>query len=502
MNYTITIYPKQEKIQAKSGEILLDVLARYGYYLSADCGGKGTCGKCKVRLLKGKVDSVIPDENGDVLSCKARVKGDLEISLSAHLMMEKGSGVDVFQSIKMQGDADGLGVILDVGTTTLVACLVDLHTGETLGKRSAINPQGVYGADVLSRIQACQEGKLPLLQSAILQKSKDMIDDLAQGREIKQLIVAANTTMLHIFLGVNPQTIGAYPFTPVFTATQNIAGKSLGLPVEKVRLLPSASGYIGSDITAGTLACLTENAQKTQLFVDVGTNGEVVLSHQGKFYTASTAAGPALEGACIECGMGGVAGAIDKVWTENGKLLFTTIDGVTAQGICGSGLIDCIAVLLQEGILDESGALEENAKSALIGRLVDGAFYLTENVYVSQKDIRQFQLAKSAISAGIQTLLKECNVCADDVETLCIAGSLGYYMNVKNAALTGLIPKSLCEKIKTVGNTALSGARLCLLRDEKQQEIEKIATKMQNIELSFSKFFQDLYVENMLFDIE
>jgi uncharacterized 2Fe-2S/4Fe-4S cluster protein (DUF4445 family) len=227
-----------------------------------------------------------------------------------------------------------------------------------------------------------------------------------------------------------------------------------------------------------------------------------VLSHQGKLYTASTAAGPALEGACIECGMGGVAGAIDKVWMENGKLLFTTIDGAAAQGVCGSGLIDCIALLLNEGIVEESGAFEEENKSVLTGRLVDDAFYLTENVYVSQKDIRQFQLAKSAISAGIQTLLKECNVCPDEVETLYIAGSLGYYMDVKNAALTGLIPKSLCGKMKTVGNTALAGARLCLLSDEKQQEIEKIAIRMQNVELSFSKIFQDLYVENMLFDLE
>ena len=498
MNYTITIYPKQDKIQARQGEILLEALARQGYYLSADCGGKGTCGKCKVRLLRGETDGAVPDENGDILSCKARVKEDLEIFLSS----QSGSGVDIFQSIEMQGTADGLGVILDVGTTTLAACLVDLRTGETLGKRSALNPQGVYGADVLSRIQACQEGKLGLLQRVILQKSKELIEDLAQGREIKELIVAANTTMLHIFLGVNPQTIGAYPFTPVFTATQKVAGESLGLPVEKVRLLPSASGYIGSDITAGTLACLTENLNKTQLFVDVGTNGEAVLSHQGKLYTASTAAGPALEGACIECGMGGVAGAIDKVWVEHGKLLFTTIDGAAAQGICGSGLIDCIAVLLREGILDESGAFEEENKSALIGRLDDDAFYLTENVYVSQKDVRQFQLAKSAISAGIQTLLKECNVRADEVETLYIAGSLGYHMDVQNAARTGLIPKPLCGKIKTVGNTALSGARLCLLSDEKQKEIENIAQKMQNVELSFSKIFQDLYVENMLFDLE
>lgn len=497
MKYSITILPKQEILYADGGETLLDVLARAKYYLPASCGGKGTCGKCKVKFVEGNLQNVTPDEAGYVLSCKAKICGDLTVFLPA----QTGGGLTDFSENVAESEKTGLGVILDVGTTTLAACLIDLHTGETLRKISALNPQGVYGADVLSRIKACQEGKFELLQKLILDKSEEMLKVLSDGKQIEELIVSANTTMLHLFLGVNPETIGVYPFIPVFTQTQNVDGATLGLSVKKVRLLPSVSAYIGSDITAGILSCNMHQSEKTELLVDIGTNGEIVLSHKGKLYATSTAAGPALEGACIECGMGGVSGAIDKVYTKNGELCFTTIDNQTPTGICGSGLIDLMAVLIKERLIDENGTWDEETDSPLKQRLIDDKIYLTDTVYLSQQDIRQFQLAKAAISAGIETLLIECGVDKQDLETLYIAGGLGYFMNIDNAAVTGLLPMSLSNKAKAVGNTSLSGARLCLLNEQSQKSIEKIAVQTQIVELSFSKTFQDLYIENMYFEV-
>lgn len=495
MSYQITVLPQQKTIQAFEGEILLDVLARAKFYLPASCGGNGTCGKCKVKLLHGKVKNALPDKDGYLLSCKAVVDGDLTVFLP----FQSGGGVTDFSENALKGEREGFGIALDIGTTTLAACLVCLDTGEILEKVSALNPQGVYGADVLSRIQACNEGKLLLLQSLILDKTKEIVLSLANGRDIQELCVSANTTMLHLFLGVDPQTIGVYPFTPAFTNERVVEGKMLGLPVETIRLLPSASAYIGSDVTAGVVACGMDDKAKTELFVDVGTNGEIVFSHKSKLYAASTAAGPALEGACIECGIGGVVGAIDKVFMEEGKLLFTTIGGEKAKGICGSGLIDLIATLKKQNLIDENGTWDEESKSPLINKLCGGKFYLTEDIYLSQKDIRQFQLAKSAILSGIETLLEEKGVKENEIESLYLAGGLGYYMNVENAVATGLLPSPLKNKTKPVGNTALAGAKTCLLRKKARENVCKIAEEMEVVELSFSQIFQEKYMENMSF---
>lgn len=495
MHCKIVILPQQKIVKAVKGEKLHDVLARAGIYLPAFCGGKGTCGKCKVKILQGNLENVTPDENGYVLSCKAIIKEDLTVFLPEQI----GGGLTEFAENTVKGEKSGLGVALDIGTTTLGACLVRLETGETLKKISALNPQGIYGADVLSRIQACKEGKLLLLQKLILDKTNDLIKILSDGKEIAELCVSANTTMLHLFLGVDPQTIGVYPFTPVFLEEQVMKGESLGLNAKIVRLLPSASAYIGSDVTAGVLACNMLGALKTELFIDIGTNGEIVLLHKGKLYATSTAAGPALEGACIECGIGGVAGAIDKVFFQKGKLYFTTINGEQAKGICGSGLIDLIAVLKAEKLIDENGTFDEESESPLSVRLREDRFYINENIYLSQKDIRQFQLAKSAIISGIETLLIEKGVLETEIENLYIAGSLGYFMNVDNAVETGILPKSLKSKAKAVGNTSLAGAKNCLLQEQARDIIRNIAKETEIFELSFSKIFQEKYVDNMSF---
>ncbi|MBQ8309844.1 MAG: DUF4445 domain-containing protein [Clostridia bacterium] len=492
-NY-ITVLPENRVIEVARGEILLDVLAQNGIFLPAACAGKGTCGKCRVRLIRGEVTGVCPDANGCFLSCHAVIKGDLTIEIGA----QEGMGLNTFDTTEMIGDTEGTGVILDIGTTTLAAASVDLATGAIVRRCSSLNPQGVCGADVLTRIKAYIEGRGELLQRLILEQTKELLLELGVT-DIKELTIAANTTMLHLFLGVDPATIGVYPFTPVFTDEQCRSGGALGLPVGTVRLLPSVGAYIGSDITAGVLSVGMHRGTRTELFVDVGTNGEIVLSHRGRLYAASTAAGPALEGACIECGMGGIAGAIDHVALKSGRITISTVGSVSARGICGSGLIDLIALLLREGLIDETGAWDTEADSFAIQYLRGDRFYLTEEIYLSQADIRQFQLAKSAIAAGIGTLLSECDVTVNAVETLYLAGGIGYYMDIRNAAEVGLLPRALTEKTRSVGNTALAGARLCLLDARMREEIARIARGTTITELSFSDVFQDAYVENMMF---
>lgn len=493
--YTITLHGENRILTAKHGEPLVDVLRKNGVFFSAPCGGKGTCGKCKVKLLQGAFDGVEADENGDVLACRARVQENVTVSLS----IGAGTGLNDFLAQQVPGEKDGLGVALDIGTTTLALCLVDLKTGEILKKTSALNPQAVYGADVLTRIQACNDGKLKQLQTCILDKTRELITALAFGEEIKELVVSANTTMLHIFLGVSPKTIGVSPFTPVFTKMQSLRGSRLNLPVETVYVLPSVSGYIGSDISAGVLSCGVYGQKGTSLFLDIGTNGEIVLAHNGKLYSASTSAGPAFEGACIECGTGGVNGAVDKVYTNGVELCTHTLGNERAQGVCGSGLVDVVALMLRENLIDETGALNEDSESIFSARLVGDRFYLSDSVYVSQKDIRQVQLAKSAISAGLETLLAEVGITADKVDKTYLAGGMSYYMNVENATKIGLIPAKLHKSVQIVGNTALAGARLCLLQERYKVEIQSIAERMQTVELADSKTFQERYIANMYF---
>ena len=490
---TVTVLPGGATLVVGKGANLLEVLASSGYFLPAACGGKGTCGKCRVRIVKGSVSGT-PVEDGTVLSCHAAIDTDLTVDVG----VQSGTGLSRFDAVQMRGAGEGIGVILDVGTTTLAAAKVDLASGEILARASSLNPQGVCGADVLSRIQAYGEGKGDLLQELILKQTKELIERLDATGAV-ELTVAANTTMLHLFLGVDPSAIGVYPFVPTFTDEQIRSGAELGLDVGTVRLLPSASAYIGSDITAGALAVGMHCDKETALFVDVGTNGEIMLSHGGRLYASSTAAGPALEGACIECGMGGVAGAIDHVSLTGGRLTLSTVENAPARGICGSGLIDLIALLVHEGIIDETGAWDESADSFLAQSLREDRFWLTEEIYLSQGDIRQFQLAKSAIAAGIVTLLSENGVRFEDVTALYLAGGLGYYMSIENAAATGLIPRALKDRTRAVGNTALAGARLCLLDAGMREEIARVAQKAEIAELSFSATFRDAYMDNMMF---
>lgn len=376
------------------------------------------------------------------------------------------------------------GVALDIGTTTLVAELVDLPTGRTVSTASMINPQFSLGADVLSRIAYAGRGgaHLETLASLLRDAVNELLTRLcaAAGADREHcyvVSVAGNTVMLHLFLGVAPGSLGRHPYRPVFLEALTCRAADLGLaaaPCAVVQLLPGLSGFVGADIVAGLLALDLLDARENALFVDMGTNGEIVLCHGGRIMATSTAAGPALEGMNISCGMKASPGAIDHVSLQgDGKPAWTTIAGAAPEGLCGSGLLDAVAALVAIGAILPSGRLTAPGNTAVSGRGErEGArcFHLVpppaaggKGVYLTQGDIRQVQLAKGAIAAGIALLLRQAHVGEDEIETVYVAGGFGFHVKHATLIALGMFPPLWRDRFVFAGNTSLAGARLAML---------------------------------------
>ncbi len=489
MEVTVYAGEKTYRIEGKRGDTLLRLFSAHGIVIPARCGGNGTCGKCKVRLVSGRVEGAVADENGEILSCRARIVEDCAVRVRT----ETGRGLDGFRFFRtVSARGKGLGAAFDVGTTTLAACLVSLETGEILARTGRLNPQSVFGSDVISRIHACADERNVRAQfRAVTACAEEMLAELLQaagGGNISRMTVAGNPAMLHLFCGVNPAPLGVAPFTPVFLGERVFSGEELGLSVGEVVFLPSISSFVGADVTADLLSADLYGREETALLADLGTNGEIVLKANGALYCTSTAAGPALEGACIACGTGGVAGAIDGVGWDGSQFRVTTIGGKPPVGICGCGLADAVALLLDLGRLDESGYLDEER------------VYLTPEVYLSRADIRQFQLAKGAVRAGIETLLKRAGVSAERVSRVLLAGGLGYYVKARSAARTGLIPPEFARRAHAVGNGSLYGAYLALCDASLRSEAKEIAARCETVDLSADPFFTQAFTEGMFFD--
>lgn len=490
MTHTVTVLPHNFIFSVPHGANLLEVLTQNGFFIPAPCSGRGSCGKCAVKCRTADTD-----DYQTLLSCHTSITSDLVVLLDA----DAESGIWKISSLS-SWNSERVGMLLDLGTTTLAACLVGKETGKILARASVLNPQGAFGADVISRISAFGDGKGEAMRTAVVNATNRLIVEFSRTcAQIEEVLVVGNPTMLHLLLGVDPSGIGSYPFTPAFVEAKCFAGTDVGIDAPLVRLLPSISAYLGADVSAGILACEMHKTKETQLFIDLGTNGEIALTHGGKLFAASTAAGPALEGANMSCGIGGVKGAIDRVWCEDEKLHFTTVENAPVCGICGSGYIDLFALLLDEGIIDETGAFVKECASPLSRYLEEDCFYLTPKVYLSQDDVRQFQLAKAAIAAGIKALTAHCGVKIGEITRVFLAGGLGYYMSPASAARTGLLLSPLLSRTKIVGNTALAGARLCLLQEENRTALNTIAQQIETVELSFSPIFSQAYIENMGF---
>ena len=406
---------------------------------------------------------------------------------SAERRTEKMDILTNFHSQAAKCSFSGLGIAVDIGTTTIAAVAIDLATSAVLMTGSVINPQVSFGPDVISRIKYARDFGIADLQSGIVSELERLISEISAGTEPSRISITGNTAMLCLFAGEDPSSMGVYPFTPPSLFGNTISAHQIGWPFScDVYLNPCMGPFVGGDITSAVVSS-NLTGQDTALLADIGTNGELALYHDGKLYVSSTAAGPAFEGATISCGMAAVSGAIKKVQVVNGQLVSTTIDGSEAKGICGSGLISAVSTLLSMEKIDESGLLEEEQ------------LFLSKNVYLSRSDIREVQMAKSAICAGILALCNKAGISIDNIKRFCIAGGFGSNIDPREAAAIGLFPRELLKVTEISGNAALGGCVLSLLDKDMQKYSEKIASNSIVIDLATDPVFMDAYVENMMF---
>jgi uncharacterized 2Fe-2S/4Fe-4S cluster protein (DUF4445 family) len=417
------------------------------------------------------------------------------------------------------------GVAVDIGTTTVAAKLLNLHSAEVVAVASALNPQKAYGADVISRINYIVEhpGGLELLHRLIIKQMNELITQLCVKAEIQpeniyKLAVAGNTVMQHIVLNIDPRHLAYKPYTPAFQGPATLAAKALGLKINEhggVYVLPNLACFVGSDITSVLTVLDLEEQDAVQLVVDIGTNGEMVLGSKNQVLCSSSPAGPAWEGAYITWGMRAARGAIERAEIVDGDLQFRTIGSADPIGICGSGILDLVCEFVRAGVIDKTGRIlnvEEmpaTVDEKLKARLVhhdNGSNHIAiakideeRSIMLMQKDIREVQLAKSAIAAGIKILMKELNVQPEDIANVYIAGAFGNHVRGQDAIDSGLIPPAPPERIKFIGNAALAGAEAVLLSNEARRKAEHLAEIVGYVEISDRSDFHELFVESMHF---
>ena len=443
------------------------------------------------------------------LALAARNPG-LSILLSGHDIVAVGAEEETAY------DSYGLGV--DIGTTTLACYLVDLATGEIVATASGLNEQSVYGSDVISRIAAASTGPegLEVLRSRVAAQITALGRGLLEGRgarpaDLISIAVAGNTTMMHLFAGVLPTAIAAAPFPPVFTAARRASAPELGLGFTAacgVWLLPGVSGYVGADIVSGIAALGMSSRHSCELLLDIGTNGEIALGGSEGIWCCATAAGPAFEGAGIGMGMGGVTGAIDGVWLDGDAIGFSVIGGGAPKGLCGSGVLDALAVFLDAGLVDQTGRIPDLDELAFLPPALAALRFEAEGgprlaigggVWLSQADVRNLQLAISAIAAGIEVLLARAGKTPHDIDRVWLAGGFGSYLDLGSALRVGLVPTALGDRILVAGNSSGSGAAAACASRGFLAEADRARDLCKYIELSSSPAFTEAYMEHLLF---
>ena len=501
----LNILIQGQSCESRQGESILDALVRAGVALSAPCGGRGICGKCRLTLLEGSVrlaENGAEVKTGDSFcACRAQVLSDVTVSLpddAADFSVSPLADMQTGKEHLHAGKIGRAGIGIDIGTTTVQAQLVDLDTGETLQTFSALNNQRSFGADVMSRIGAAREGKTRELFTAINSQIEEILRQCISNWNlscIEKCAVSGNTTMLHLFAGVDPSAIGEAPYTPVFLEERHFEGRELSLSARHITLLPGISAFVGADIVSGLALIDIMNRNEDSLFADIGTNGEIAVwkNREKRLLCCSTAAGPCFEGAEISCGMGAEAGAINRISfkKETPSLFYTTLGNVKARGICGAGLIDAISVMKNLDVIDETGALADEYASE--------GFPITEGIFITQKDVRQFQLAKAAIFSGIKILCKTAGLEPENVGAAYIAGGLGFFINLENAENIGLISGGLAKKTAVCGNTSLKGAVKCLTDSSFLSRCREIISHSGAVDLALNEDFSETFMENMGF---
>jgi uncharacterized 2Fe-2S/4Fe-4S cluster protein (DUF4445 family) len=590
--------PFDKATRVPPGTTLFSAAHWIGLPIDSTCGGRGTCGKCKVQIVGGGAEITTADrkqlrqgelEAGWRLSCQAKVYEDTTVTVPELLRVPKAATMGVNRLVLLDpnvrkvfvelaeptledqrsdterlrdaltaegfdmkadlhvlrtlpgllrsaefkvtavlggdqliavegGDTRGesYGVAFDLGTTTVVGTLMNLRTGMAEAVRSTLNGQAPFGADVISRISHGMQGDEARteLREAVQRTMNTILQELYEAAAVSrdrvyEMVVVGNATMLHLLLGIDATPISMMPFTPAFRDPLYLPAREVGLDVHPngyVQTLPVIGAYVGADIVAGVVATGLAREEKLRVFVDVGTNGEIVLGSVKRVLCTAAPAGPAFEGSQIRCGMRATDGAIEGV-TLTDRVELQVIGGdVAPKGICGSGLVDTVAQLRVAGLLDPSGRLrsrEEVPEHPLSDRLIniDGvrAFLLADGVYLSQKDVRELQFGKGSIATGIKVLMDVMGVKSADLDEVLLGGSFGSYLNPESAKIIGLVPPVDVDRILSVGNTAGEGAKMCLLSFRERQIAFELPDKLEYVELSGRADFNDSFVSVLQF---
>lgn len=610
--YKVVFKPGDLVIEVVEGSSVMDAIHEAGLDVDFPCGGRGRCGKCRVKILTGGGEPTTGEkelldskdlQEGIRLACLTQITGNMVVevpapkklqhnilltsedrsfriqphlkkmfiqieppslhdhrpdwqrlkdSLSQYgynhcepennisllrqlpetLRKSKHSLTAVLYGNKLLGieeqDTTGtmLGMAFDIGTTTIVGYLLDLYTGKELSVVSTLNPQTKFGADVISRVNfTIQEADgLRKLHAAVIEAINDLIGEGAEKagvsrNQIYGVSIAANTCMHHLFLGISPRYIAVSPYVAAVSEPLVINATELDIDINqagKIFVLPNIAGFVGADTTAVLLATELDQSEEVKLVIDIGTNGEIVLGSKEKVVACSAAAGPAFEGAQISSGMRGAEGAIDHVYFGE-KVEFTVIGGGRPQGICGSALLDTVAGLLELGIIDKRGKLlpydklinprAKAFKENLVKHESQPAFLLVEAnntahgrpIMVTQSDIRQLQLAKGAIAAGVKVLMEILGVKTSDIKEVLLAGAFGNYLTPHSACAIGLIPLELENRIRMIGNAAGTGARLALLSSSEYRRAAEIAARVEFVELGSYPKFNSIFADSTYF---
>lgn len=494
----IELLPLGRTLELAAGESLQSVLFEQG--VEFPCGGRGKCKGCRVKVLRGHLEISAADEElldgaeraqGWRIACQARVQGDLVLELAQWeaSILADDTAFDFTPR-------EGLGVAVDLGTTTVAAQLLDLRSGHVLGVRTALNAQARHGADIVSRLEfALQQGAAPLAQVARTQIGAMIAEMLAESSVdgvLRDVLIVGNSAMHHLFSGLDITPLAFDPFELREGGLQTFAAKDLGWDAAgeaTVRFLPCLGGFVGSDLLAGILATRLHESPRPVALVDLGTNGEIVIGNRDRILCCSTAAGPAFEGARISMGMRAATGAISAVAVQEEGFACQVLGGGAPRGLCGSGLVDAIAACLDLGHILPNGRMK-----------IPGVT-LAAPVVLSPADVRELQLAKGAIAAGFQILCQQWGTSLEELETVHLAGAFGNYISRASARRIGLLQFPL-EKIRPVGNSALLGAKMALFHqsgDGGGGDYRGILDRVQHVALNEHPQFQDVYADNMAF---
>lgn len=522
---TITVVSSDCKVYANPGQNLMEALTGANIFLRTDCGGRGTCGKCSVRVMEQ--DGIVTMTK----ACQYSPEADLSIDipdksmLAAHIIKKAPLHLPkAFQKKFSKRKArKKIGLAADLGTTTIGLYLCDIHKGKILSSLAVKNPQFLYGDDVMSRIGAINKNRdllrhlQKLVVNAIEWGMKKMMASVGQKKSYPvKSVVVGNPAMIHILLGVDPESIGIFPYQPAFNKARQVSSRAIGFSSGDfpIRTLPQISGFIGGDIISAAIAGDLASRPAGTLLIDLGTNGELMLKANTNIFATSCATGPAFEGASIDCGIQAVPGAVDNILITKKNLLpqatcIPAPDGSTVRpaGICGTGVISAVSQLWKNKMIESGGALIKlkNSKGVVIDSSGRSRFIIVpqgsdsnhHEIYLSQKDIRSVQLGKSAMRTGIDLLLNHAGL--DAPENVLVAGAFGNFLDLKDLIQIGMIPEVLSANVQFVGNAAGSGAVMSLCDSSSMQAAVKLADNTTVIDLAGTPDFQDCFINNLSF---